>query len=219
MGFRRPPKSASAVDSTDGAGSAGVIIAGARATWQDGAGGTGYAEATSTGGGGIAGANFALRGDGGGGTDPGLDMFPLGPGPTGGYQGVAKIRGDVIRQDVATDPLVPITALTVTSPPFAPYLAGYRSPSFCKLASGLVVVFGTIKVTSVSFGAGQLIATLPAGCRPASTERFTLTGWGQTWTVDVPASGAINYVSAGSGASVVVGALLSLAGIVFPAEV
>lgn len=220
MGFRRPITTATDVDTTSGqAGVPGVLISGARATFADGTGGSGYLEATSPGGGTIIGSAFSMVGDGGGGTDPAVALGPD-PLPGGGYQGRVHLIGGRVSQDVASDPVVAATALPLNATYLVPFAAGYRAPTYWKLASGLVVLTGLAKVQSVSFAAGQPLAgPLPVGCRPLATLRFGVEGWGSAgWILEVTSGGVINYSAATSGATVAVGQHLSFAGVSFAAE-
>ncbi|MFP5371516.1 MAG: hypothetical protein ACLGI3_12315, partial [Actinomycetes bacterium] len=89
-----------------------------------------------------------------------------------------------------------------------------------KSAAGLVTLWGLAKVKTLSFGAGAVIGTLPAGCRPGLRLIFAIPSWNDRFSrVDVHTGGAItwqNYMSSDASASV--GAYFSLAGINFRAE-
>lgn len=172
MTFRDELTSATDLDTTAGAGSAGVIIAGARATWQDGQAGMGYIEATSSSAS-VVGSEFHAVGSTGGNLSPEWSMTCEGL-PAGGYQSVLTLTADVVR----VGGQVPLTEPTYDSPTLFTRWAVVGDPNnlrYEKDAGGFVHLAGLVRsLTAGGWGAANSWFTLPPGCRPAADRFFIL---------------------------------------------
>lgn len=222
MGFRNPITSATDLDTTQTPGGAGVIIEGARATFQPGAGEPGgYIEPTSSGGGSIAGAGLNVVGPFGGITTPMLSEY-LEEIPAGGYRSVTELVADAVRVSVAVDPLQPSTELALNAAYFAEWTAtesAYDHARYVQCSDGQVQLWGMVKVNSGTFSSGTAVAgPLPVGCRPLRAQLFLVHGWGTgAWLAQVTNDGYVRWIANVVGGTTV-GSYLSLAGITFLAQ-